>query len=47
VRAGFNNVTNHQNPTTVNNVIDSPHYLTYYGSEGRHLVFRLRWLGKE
>jgi hypothetical protein len=46
VRGGFNNITGHQNPTTVENVVGSPHFLNYYGSEGRHFVVRLRWLGK-
>jgi hypothetical protein len=44
VRAGVNNVTNTLNASGVNNVIDSPNYLQYYGKEGRHAVFRLRWL---
>jgi hypothetical protein len=44
IRAGVNNVTNSANATGVNNVIDSPTFLTYYGREGRHAVFRLRWL---
>jgi hypothetical protein len=43
-RAGFNNITNSANATGVNNVIDSPEFLRYYGKEGRHGVFRLRWL---
>lgn len=47
LRGGFNNITNHKNPTSVSNVIGAPNFLTYYGSEGRHFVFRLRWLGKE
>jgi hypothetical protein len=46
VRAGFVNLTNHQNPTVVNSVIGAQDFLTYYGSQGRHVVFRLRWLGK-
>lgn len=46
LRGGFNNITNHKNPTVVNNVVGSPQFLSYYGSEGRHFVFRLRWLGK-
>ena len=41
VRAGLNNVTNSANATGVNNVIDSPNFLQYYGKEGRHGVFRL------
>ena len=45
LRAGFANLTNHRNPTLVNSVIGTPDFLTYYGSQGRHLVFRLRWLG--
>jgi hypothetical protein len=45
LRAGFNNFTNHRNPTAVNSVIGSPRFLSFYGNEGRHLVFRLRWLG--
>lgn len=47
VRGGFNNITNSFNPTGVNNVIDSPRYGLWYGKEGRHFVFRLRWLSKE
>jgi hypothetical protein len=45
LRGGFNNITNHQNPIVVNQVIGSPEYMSYYGSHGRHVVFRLRWLG--
>jgi Carboxypeptidase regulatory-like domain/TonB-dependent Receptor Plug Domain len=45
-RAGYNNITNHQNPNTVNNIIGAPEFLTYYGGQGRALVFRIRWLGK-
>ena len=44
IRAGLNNVTNAMNATGVNNVVDSPNFLHYYGKEGRHGVFRLRWL---
>jgi len=47
LRGGFNNITNHINPTTVNNTLESPQYRVYYGSEGRHFVVRLRWLGKD
>ena len=47
IRGGVNNVTNHRNPTVVNNTLESPSFLTFYGSEGRHYVARLRWLGKE
>jgi hypothetical protein len=45
LRGGFNNITGHQNPNVVNNVIGASNYLSYYGSQGRHVVFRLRWLG--
>ncbi len=44
LRGGINNVTNSMNATGVNNSIDSPNFLQYYGREGRHGVFRLRWL---
>jgi hypothetical protein len=47
LRGGVNNVTGHMNPTVVNSIVESPNYLTFYGSEGRHFVARLRWLGKE
>jgi hypothetical protein len=47
LRGGINNFTDHRNPTTVNSTLESPQYLTYYGSEGRHFVVRLRWLGKD
>src|SRR5579885_3300763 len=47
IRGGFNNITDHNNATLANNIIGSPQYLTYFGSEGRHLVFLLRWLGKD
>jgi len=45
-RGGFNNITNHQNVSGVNNDISSPHFLMYYGSRGRSMNFRIRWLGK-
>ncbi len=44
LRGGFNNITNHQNPSVVNSTIGASNYLSYYGSQGRHVVFRLRWL---
>jgi hypothetical protein len=47
LRGGLNNLTSHQNPTTVDNTIGSPQFLTNYGSTGRHFVARIRWLGKE
>ena len=47
IRGGSDNLTNHLNPTVVNNTRESPNFLTFYGSEGRHFEARLRWLGKE
>lgn len=46
LRLGMNNVTNHRNPNTVNNDVQSPEFLRYYGSDGRALNFRVRWLGR-
>jgi len=46
LRGGFSNITNHRNPTVVNNVIGAPQFMQYFGSNGRHLLFRLRWLGR-
>jgi outer membrane receptor for ferrienterochelin and colicin len=46
IRMGANNITGHSNPNGVNNIIDSPQYLTYYGGQSRALNFRIRWLGK-
>ena len=45
LRAGYNNVTNHLNATSVNSTVESENFLRFYGRQGRHLVFRLRWLG--
>ena len=36
LRVGVNNLTDHRNPTAVNNVIGSPQYLQFFGDEGRH-----------
>jgi hypothetical protein len=47
IRAGFNNFTDHFNPTAVNSTLGAASYLKFYGSDGRHLVFRLRTLGRE
>jgi hypothetical protein len=47
IRGGVDNMTNHRNPTVVNDTLESPSFLTFYGSEGRHYQARLRWLGKE
>jgi hypothetical protein len=45
LRGGFTNITNHRNPQVVNDVSGAPGFLHFYGSQGRHLAFRLRWLG--
>lgn len=47
LRGGANNLTDHHNYTVVNNTLESPQFLTFYGSNSRHFVARLRWLGKE
>ena len=46
IRVGFNNLTDHENPTAVNNTIGSAQFLQFFGSEGRHAVIRLRFFGK-
>ncbi len=45
-RFGFVNLTGSQNPTLVNNNIDSPNFLQFAGGTSRALVTRLRWLGR-
>lgn len=47
LRAGFNNVTNHNNPVAVDNNVNSPQFLTYQGSEGRVLTGQIRLLGRK
>ena len=47
IRGGFNNITDHANYSVANNVLGSPDFLNYYGSQGRQFVVRLRWLGRE
>ena len=46
VRAGVNNLTDHLNPSAVNNVAGSPQYLRFLGAEGRHMVVRVRFFGR-
>lgn len=46
LRGGLDNVTNQANPTAVNNVTGSPHFLQFYGEEGRHFVVRVRFFGR-
>jgi hypothetical protein len=45
-RAGYNNITGHQNPNSVNNIQGTPQFLTFYGGQSRALQLRIRWLGK-
>ena len=47
LRAGFNNVTGHDNPTGVNSNIDSPEFLTFGGVQGRTFTGRIRFLGRK
>jgi Carboxypeptidase regulatory-like domain/TonB dependent receptor-like, beta-barrel/TonB-dependent Receptor Plug Domain len=47
LQAGFNNITNHHNPTAVDNNVDSPMFLTFAGSEGRVLTARIRLLARK
>jgi len=47
IRGGLDNLTDHKNYTVVDNTVESPFFLNYYGTDGRHFVARLRWLGKE
>ena len=45
--AGFNNITNHKNPTSVNSYAESVNFLRFYGGDKRRFVVRVRVLGKE
>lgn len=45
-RIGVNNVTNSSNPTTVDNDVNSPTFLTFFGQGHRTLNGRIRFLGK-
>ncbi len=47
LRAGFNNITNRDNPTGVNNNIDSPQFLTFGGLQHRTFTGRIRFLGRK
>jgi len=46
-RAGFNNLTDHPNPSAVNNNIDSPEFLSFTGLQDRAFLGRIRFLGKK
>lgn len=47
VRAGFVNITDHNNPLFVNGDINSPEFLTFSGSQGRAFTTRIRFLGRK
>ncbi|MCI0351091.1 MAG: hypothetical protein L0Z53_16825, partial [Acidobacteriales bacterium] len=47
LRGGFTNITNHKNPTAVNNIIGAPQFMQYLGSQGRHAILRIRLIGKD
>jgi hypothetical protein len=44
LRAGVNNLTNHENPVIAQTISGMP--VRFYGSEGRHFIVRIRWLGR-
>ncbi|HLH44027.1 MAG TPA: TonB-dependent receptor [Bryobacteraceae bacterium] len=46
VRGGMNNIAGRLNPTAVNNVAGAPGFRQFYGAEGRHFVFRIRFFGR-
>jgi hypothetical protein len=47
LRVGIDNVTDHNNPSFVDNNINSPTFLEFGGSRGRTFNGRIRFLGKE
>lgn len=47
LRGGFDNVTNRQNPYSVNNVLGSPQYLTFSNFDRRAFTARIRFLGRK
>jgi outer membrane receptor protein involved in Fe transport len=47
LRAGFNNITNRQNPTAVDNNINSDSFLNFSGVQGRQFTARIRFLGRK
>ena len=46
LRGSLSNVTGHANPTSVNGTVESPEFGTFYGSPGRAITGRIRWLGR-
>ncbi len=47
LRGGFDNVTNHRNPSIVDNNIDSPGFLRFRQFDHRSFVARIRFLGRK
>lgn len=47
LRGGFENVTNSQNPFTVNNILGSPQYLRFNSFDRRAFTARIRFLGRK
>ena len=46
-RIGMDDVMDRQNPTVVDNNINSPTYLTFFGTDHRTVAGRIRFLGKK
>ncbi|HKW18204.1 MAG TPA: TonB-dependent receptor [Terriglobales bacterium] len=47
LRGGFENITNHQNPYTVNNILGSPQFLQFSNFDRRAFTARIRFLGRK
>jgi len=45
VRLTVLNITSHHNPDGVNNNVDSPHFMQYFGGQQRSLTARIRLIG--
>ena len=46
-RIGVDNITNRENPTVVDNNVNSPTFLSFFGTDHRTLNGRIRFLGKK
>ncbi len=47
LRGGFDNITDHQNPYTVNNVVGSTQFLRFSNFDQRAFTARIRFLGRK
>jgi hypothetical protein len=47
VRGGFDDITGRTNPVVVDNNIDSPNFLTFFGQNNRVFTTRIRFLGRK